>query len=125
MATRKLKRKKKPAKAKAASRKNKSKSKRKGPTRRGGGSPGAKAQIHQGVALEKGGQSGDLEGLSNTADVDSESVAELAEEGQAFEAGIVDGVENAPDADQAEITTEEVSEDDVPSEYRNPREQED
>jgi hypothetical protein len=48
---------------------------------------------------------------------DSESVEELLEEGQAFEAGVVDGVENAPDADQGEIHTREVPEDDVPQEY--------
>jgi len=82
-------------------------------------------RTHQGVALETGGQSGDLEGLSKVEDVDSESVAELAEEGQAFEAGIVDGVENAPDADQSEVTTEEVPEGDIPPEYRNLHERED
>ncbi len=123
MATKKLKRKKKAAKAKAASRKNTTRRKR--PTRGGGESPGAKARIRQGVALEKAGQSGDVQGLSEVEDVDSESVAELAEEGQAYEASVVDGVENAPDADEAEVKTEEVSEDDVPPEYRNPREQED
>jgi len=48
---------------------------------------------------------------------DSESVEELLEEGQAFEAGIVEGVENAPDADEGEIRTKEVPEDDVPEEY--------
>ena len=48
---------------------------------------------------------------------DSESVEELVEEGQAFEAGIVNGIENAPDPDQAEVRTREVPEDDVPEEY--------
>lgn len=43
------------------------------------------------------GQAGDLEGLSAVEDADSESVQELAEEGQAFEAGIVEGVERAED----------------------------
>src|SRR5262249_17586499 len=42
---------------------------------------------------------------------------ELLEEGQTFEAGIVSGVENAPDADQGEVRTHEVSQDDVPEEY--------
>ena len=37
--------------------------------------------------------------------------------GQAFEAGIVDAVENAPDADQGELRTREIPEDDVPEEY--------
>src|SRR5579862_6157958 len=39
-------------------------------------------------------QSGDLQGLSDIPGADSESVRELLEEGQAFEAGIVSGVEN-------------------------------
>jgi hypothetical protein len=49
--------------------------------------------------------------------VDSESADELLEEGQAFEAGIVGGVEDVPDADQGAIKTREVPEDDVPEEY--------
>jgi len=44
-------------------------------------------------------------------------VEELVEEGQAFEAGVVSGVENAPDADESEVKTREVPEDDVPQEY--------
>jgi hypothetical protein len=63
------------------------------------------------------GQAGDLQGLSDTEQADSESVVELLEEGQSFEAEVVRGVENAPDADVAEVTTTEVPEDDVPSEY--------
>jgi hypothetical protein len=62
-------------------------------------------------------QSGDLQGLSSTEEVDSESVRELAEEGQAYEAELIDAVENAPDPDVAELTTREVPEDDVPREY--------
>jgi hypothetical protein len=62
------------------------------------------------------GQSGDLQGLSDTEQADSESVEELLEEGQAFEAGVVGGVEEA-DADQGEVRTKEVLEDDVPREY--------
>ena len=78
------------------------------------------AQIRQGVGLSaEGGQSGDTQGLSGIEDVDSESVRELAEEGQDFEAGIVSGVENAPDPDVSEVRTHEVPEDDVPEEYRN------
>jgi hypothetical protein len=63
------------------------------------------------------GQSGDLQGLSEVADADSESVDELLEEGQSFEAAIVSGVEDAPDADQGPVRTHEVLEDDVPEEY--------
>ena len=65
------------------------------------------------------GQSGDVQGLSSLAEADSESVEELAEEGQAFEAEAIDAVENAPDADEGEVKTREVSEDDVPEEYLN------
>ena len=48
---------------------------------------------------------------------DSESVEELLEEGQAFEAGVISGVENAPDADKGGVRTRQVPEDDVPQEY--------
>jgi hypothetical protein len=67
---------------------------------------------------ETAGQSGDNQGLSNLPQADSESVEELLEEGQAFEAAVVSGVENAPDADVSEVTTKEVPEDDVPLEYQ-------
>ena len=73
----------------------------------------------KGLGSDTGGQSGDIQGLSNIAGADSESVQELAEEGQAYEAEVVRGVENAPDADEGEVTTTEVPEDDVPPEYRN------
>ncbi len=64
-----------------------------------------------------GRQSGDLQGLSRTEQADSESVDELAEEGNLFEAGAVAGVEHADDADEREVRTHEVPEDDVPDEY--------
>ncbi len=93
------------------------------PARRARGSSGSSAptaQIRQGVGLPgTGGQSGDIQGLSSIEGVDSESVRELAEEGQDFEAGIVDAIENAPDPDVSEVKTREVPEDDVPDEYRN------
>jgi len=63
------------------------------------------------------GQAGDLQQLSNVARADSESVDELLEEGNAFEAGVIDGVERAEDADEGEVRTREVPEDDVPEEY--------
>ena len=63
------------------------------------------------------GQSGDLEGLSRAAQADSESVDELVEEGNVFEAGAVAGVEEADDQDTREVHTHEVPEDDVPDEY--------
>jgi len=67
---------------------------------------------------ETAGQSGDDQGLSDLAEADSESVRELAEEGQYFEAAVISGIENAQDADVAEVTTTEVPEDDVPGEYQ-------
>jgi len=64
-----------------------------------------------------GAGGGDFGGVSTVESVDSESADELLEEGQAFEAGIVSGVEDAPDADQGPVKTREVPEDDVPEEY--------
>jgi hypothetical protein len=68
------------------------------------------------------GQSGDLQQLSDNADADSQSVAELVEEGNAFEANAVEGVENSKDADVSEVKTRQVSVDDVPKEYWNDEE---
>jgi len=59
----------------------------------------------------------DFQGLSRTEEADSESVDELVEEGNIFEAGAVAGVEKADNADEKEVHTHEVSEDDVPDEY--------
>jgi len=64
-----------------------------------------------------GGGAGDYEGISRVESVDSESPEELLEEGNAFEAGIVEGVQNAPNANRGEVRTREVPEDDVPTEY--------
>jgi len=63
------------------------------------------------------GQSGDLQGLSSVEEADSESVDELLEEGNAFESDVVTGVEDAGNADESEVRTHEVPEDDVPDEY--------
>jgi hypothetical protein len=58
-----------------------------------------------------------LQGLSNIEGADSESVNELLGEGNAFEAEVVKGVQDAGDADKSEVTTHEVPQDDVPGEY--------
>src|SRR5271169_4816684 len=71
----------------------------------------------RGLGPGAGGQSGDIQGLSRRESADSESVEELAEEGQDYEAEVVSGVQNARDPDQGEVTTKEVPEDDVPTEY--------
>jgi hypothetical protein len=55
--------------------------------------------------------------LSDVAEAGSESVEELLEEGQSFEAEAIGGVEDAPDADVSEVHTKQVPEDDVPAEY--------
>jgi hypothetical protein len=68
-------------------------------------------------AAAAGAGGGDFGGASVVENVDSESADELLEEGQTFEAGIVSGVENAPDPDQGEVRTREVPQDDVPEEY--------
>lgn len=61
--------------------------------------------------------SGDLQGVSAVESADSESVEELLEEGNTFEAEAVQGVEDADDADEKEVHTREFPEDDVPEEY--------
>ena len=89
------------------------------------------------VALEEGGdesatgpdsagQSGDVEGLSDEAEATSDSVEELVESGQYYEAEVVEGVEDAADADEAEVTTHErpatenenIPEEEMPGEKR-------
>ena len=71
----------------------------------------------EGTGPRSAGQSGDTQGLSDVAEASSESVEELTEEGQFYEAEVVSGIENAPDADQAAVRTRQVPEDDVPPEY--------
>jgi len=62
-------------------------------------------------------QAEDIRGASRAEQADSESVDELVEEGNLFEAGAVAGVEEADDSDGKEVHTREVPEDDVPEEY--------
>jgi hypothetical protein len=73
----------------------------------------------RGLGSRSGGQSGDTQGIAGGPDVDSESVEELLEEGQSYEAEVIQGVEDAPDADEGEVRTRELEEDDVPEEYRD------
>jgi hypothetical protein len=73
----------------------------------------------KGRGPDSAGQSGDTQGLSDVAEADSESGEELVEDGQSFEAGLISGVEGAPDPDVAEVHAKQVPEDDVPSEYRD------
>jgi len=72
----------------------------------------------EGVGSRTGGQSGDVQGISNRPGIDSESVTELLEEGQTFEAEAISGVENAADPDVSEVVTRQFPEEDVPEEYK-------
>ena len=65
---------------------------------------------------QSAGQSGDETGLPTEETAGSESVAELAEEGQFFEAEAVSGLER-PYPDEAPVRTREGKDDDVPAEY--------
>lgn len=71
----------------------------------------------KGLGPGSAGQSGDTQGLSDVAEAGPQSVEELVEEGQSFEAEVISGVEDASDPDVAEVHTKQVQEDDVPSEY--------
>jgi hypothetical protein len=54
-----------------------------------------------------GGQAGDLQQLSQVADSNEESVEELADSDQAFEASVVEGVEDAADHPERPVHTHE------------------
>jgi hypothetical protein len=74
---------------------------------------GDKAQIAEPVndsrqaGSDSAGQSGDAQGLSQIAEVDEESVGELAETEQAFEAEVVEGIEDAGDHPERPVRTRE------------------
>jgi hypothetical protein len=70
------------------------------------------------VGPNSAGQSGDPQGLSSTRDISEESVEELADTDQAFEASIVEGVEDATDHPERPVHThlEYGRPDDVPPE---------
>lgn len=53
------------------------------------------------------GQSGDTQGLSRIVEDAEESVEELVEDGQAFEAEVVEGVEDAADHPERPVHTHE------------------
>jgi hypothetical protein len=75
-------------------------------------------EIERGLVRARAGVlSGDLQGLSRKAASDSESVDELVREGNVYEAGILQGVEEADNADEGEVTSHETLADDVPEEY--------
>jgi len=110
------------SKAKASKKKKADKAKPKPARRkqRGRTNPAELVSYQQrGLGARSAGQSGDTQGIAAGVGVDSESVEELLEEGQSFEAEVVNGVENAPEPDEGEVRTRQVKEDDVPEEYRD------
>ena len=66
------------------------------------------------------GQSGDDVTTSDVAEADEESVKNLVDTEQSYEAAVVSGVENAPPADEAEVTThgEHPGKDDIPADEK-------
>jgi hypothetical protein len=56
---------------------------------------------------DSAGQSGDAQGLSQIADADEESVRELAETDQIYEAEAVEGLEDAADHPERPVHTRE------------------
>ena len=125
--TKKMKAKRPPAKASARARKAASarkplraKSRSKVRRRRGAATLLGSITAQSGPRAQAAGQSGDNARLARVARADSQSVEELADEGQSFEAEALSGVEEAEDSEE-EVHTHEVLEDDVPSEYDGDR----
>lgn len=59
------------------------------------------------VGVDSAGQSGDPQGLSDLEEANDESVEELAEEDQAFEAAAIEGSEDAGDHPERPVHTHE------------------
>lgn len=76
-----------------------------------------KKKFREETGPDSAGQSGDIQQLRARPIATSESVEELLEEGNAYEASIVSGFENAIDDEAGEVHTHQVPEDDVPEEY--------
>ena len=71
----------------------------------------------KGLGAGSAGQSGDTQGLSDIAEAGPESVEELLEEGQFFEAEIINAVEEGSGSEVKELHTKQLLMDDVPTEY--------
>ena len=72
-----------------------------------GGAPTEDGGADSATGPDSGGQSGDLTGLEEEPEASSDSVEDLVETGQYYEAEVVEGIEDAPPADEAEVTTHE------------------
>jgi hypothetical protein len=59
------------------------------------------------AASDSAGQSGDAQGLSQVADADEESVKELTETEQTYEAAAVEGLQDAADHPERAVHTRE------------------
>jgi len=66
----------------------------------------------RGTGSAAAGQAGELQGLSRSPEADSESVEELVEEGQFYEAEVISAIEDAPDPDRGELHPRELPQDD-------------
>lgn len=62
---------------------------------------------HGEVGPESAGQSGDIQGLGKDSEAAPESVEELAEDDQAYEAEVVEGVEDAGDHPERPVRSHE------------------
>lgn len=113
----KKKHKKKSPKKKTAKRSARKKSTRKKTRARRTSARNAQSRARRRPARTSARQSSDLQGLSRAEQADSESVAELVDEGNVYEAGAVAGVEEADRREGKEVRTRELPEDDVPEEY--------
>ncbi len=72
-----------------------------------GGAPTEDGGADSATGPDSGEQSGDLTGLEEEPEASSDSVEDLVETGQYYEAEVVEGIEDAPPADEAEVTTHE------------------
>src|SRR5664280_680446 len=72
-----------------------------------GGAPTEDGGEDSATGPDSGGQSGDLTGLEEEPEAGPDSVEDLVETGQYYEAEVIEGIEDAPPADEAEVTTHE------------------
>ena len=72
-----------------------------------GGAPTEDGDADSATGPDSGGQSGDVTGLEEEPEAGPDSVEDLVETGQYYEAEVVEGIEDAPPADEAEVTTHE------------------
>jgi hypothetical protein len=78
---------------------------------------GVVSKRKRGTGPASAGQCGDTQGLPDIAEAGAESIEELVEEGQFFEAELMLGVERADEGELSAVRTHQVPEDDVPAEY--------